>query len=118
MEAVFADGLNLSASNNLERTTPMPKSTKHTVRVPVLTPSDEPGRAELVEADVSRREASLAGRYWAVGYVRFLETGDVAVLEEFEDKTVGGFTLTTDPDAIEEFDDRFGQFDFQEIYRS
>jgi hypothetical protein len=92
---------------------------KRTVQVPVLTPvGGEPGRAELVAVDVDAQEASLAGRYWAVGIARFLETGDTDSLDEFDEQQVGGYPLETDPDAIEEFDDRYGRFDFQEVYKS
>ncbi len=62
------------------------------------------------------REASLVGRHWAaIG--RFLETGDASRLREFEDQSVGGFVLETDPDVIEELARR-GELSFEDIYRS
>lgn len=76
------------------------------------------GRAELLAVEVDGAEASLAARYWARGIARFLETGDTDVLKEFEDERVGGVVFETDPDAIEEFEDRYGRFDFQEVYQS
>ncbi len=91
----------------------------HKKVVPVLTPvTGEPGRAELLAVEVDGAEASLAARYWARGIARFLETGDTDVLKEFEDERVGGVVFETDPDAIEEFEDRYGRFDFQEVYQS
>jgi hypothetical protein len=84
-------------------------------RVPVLTKRG--GRAELLEAEVDREGASLAGSFWSAGYGRFLETGDVEVLEQFKGKTVGGLPLLTDPDRIEDFYFEHGHIDFQEYYK-
>jgi hypothetical protein len=83
--------------------------------VPVLTERD--GRPELVEADVDSTEAWLAGRYWSVGYGRYLETGDAAYLSQFDGEGVGGIPFVTDPDLVEDFYYAHGHVDFQEYYQ-
>jgi hypothetical protein len=61
-------------------------------------------------------ERSLVGSHWnAIQY--FLSTGDEDRLFEFENQTVGGRNLETDPDRIEYWA-RYGELDFEDIYES
>jgi hypothetical protein len=94
----------------------MARGRRATIEVPVLTVARH-GGADLVAVKVDQQGASLAGKYWSLGYGRFLETGDVSFLERFEDETVGGLPLLTDPDLVEDFYYRFGHVDFQEYYK-
>ncbi len=61
------------------------------------------------EADRSR-----VGSYWSA-VRRFLNTGDLSSVAEFEGSEIGGVALETDPDAIEEWW-RKGELDFPDIY--
>jgi len=70
-------------------------------------------------ADVDTRGSavrSLIARHWnAIG--RFAATGDVAVLEPFRGKRVGGVELAADVATIEEYLRR-GEIDIDDIYLS
>jgi hypothetical protein len=69
------------------------------------------------EVDVQDPEdASLAARHWNA-VKQFLLTGNPIPLAEFENETIEGNALETDPDAIEAWD-RAGALDFEEIYES
>ena len=60
------------------------------------------------------KSRSLVSAHWrAVN--RFSATGDVFVLIPFKGKRVGGYTLATDPDQIEEYARR-GELDIDDIY--
>ena len=80
-------------------------------RMPILSDG------ELVEIETDdRRELELIGLYWQAGISGFLDTGEVERLEQFEGLTVSGFSLETDPDAIEEFTIANPGFDPGELY--
>lgn len=62
-------------------------------------------------------ELSRAGEYWAGGYGRFLGTGRVQFLRQFQGDTVAGFPLITDPDLVEDFEAANPGFDPGELYQ-
>ena len=70
-------------------------------RVRVLAKSDTPFRTPYRIMDLSRREASIAGRHAsAVGH--YVDTGDSSRLGEFEGVRVQGVELETDLDVIDD----------------
>ena len=64
--------------------------------------------------NLTDQEASQVGRHWNA-VRRYLEYGDETGLTHLDGLTVGGFTLETDPYAIEWFAMR-GEVRFESIY--
>ena len=62
------------------------------------------------------RVTSTVARHWNAVH-RFLATGDTAALAPFHDKRVAGYTLETNPDAIERQAHR-GELEFEDLYQS
>ena len=62
------------------------------------------------------RVTSTIARHWNAIH-RFLGTGDSEPLEPFHGKRVAGYTLETDPDAIERQAHR-GELEFEDLYTS
>lgn len=80
-------------------------------RMPILSDG------ELIEVETSdRRELELIGLYWQAGINGFLDTGEVARLEQFEGLRIAGLPLDTDPDLIEDFAISNPGFDPGELY--
>ncbi len=78
-------------------------------RMTVITPEGP----TLVEVRGSR-SASLIGKH-ANAVRKFVETGDVRDLRKFRGETVGGHTLATDPDTLQQLARR-GEVDLEDIY--
>ncbi len=72
-----------------------------------------PDGVTTVEVSGSRAR-SLVGRH-ANAVRKFVETGDSTDLREFRGKSVGGRSLTTDPDILRRLARR-GEVDFEDIY--
>lgn len=64
--------------------------------------------------EVHRKDMSAVGKHWNA-VQRFLATGETDQLRRFRGVKVGGRTLMTDPDEIEDWA-AAGGLDFEDIY--
>ncbi len=80
-------------------------------------PGDRRDWAEVAVVEVSDAEARRAGVYWQAGYHAFLASGDVDFLGDFEEETIAGYPLVTDPDLVEDFAAATPGFDPGELYQ-